>query len=104
MIAARKTMTVTLDTRVVAGTGQVSTQLGNETVILGGAKGMYFGLNTVGARVWELLTKPTDVRSIVAVIVSEYDAPEQAITDDVLKLIADFVEHGLVVTGANIRE
>jgi hypothetical protein len=95
-------MAVTLDTRVVASTGQVSTQLGNETVILGGDKGLYFGLNPVGARVWELLDKPTDVRTIISVIVAEYEAPEATIRADVLKLINEFVEHGLVVTGADV--
>ena len=97
-------MSVTLETRVVAGAGQVSTQLGDETVILGGSKGLYFGLNPVGARVWELLEKPTDVRSIVTVIASEYEAPEPTIRADVLKLINEFVEHGLVVTGADVPE
>jgi hypothetical protein len=95
-------MAVTLNTRVVASAGQVSTQLGNETVILGGDQGLYFGLNPVGARVWELLDKPTDVRSIVSVILSEYEAPEETIRADVLKLISEFVEHGLVVTGADV--
>ncbi len=97
-------MTVTLETRVVAGTGQVSTQLGDETVIMGGAKGLYFGLNAVGARVWELMEKPTDVRSIVAAIAREYDAPEQVVAADVLKLISELQEHGLVVVGADLQE
>src|SRR5690349_18519599 len=97
-------MTVTLDTRVVASSGQVSTELGHETVILGGSKGMYFGLNEVGARVWALVEKPTDVRTIVATIVGEYDAPEADVTADVLQLINDFVAHGLVVTGTDVRE
>lgn len=95
-------MTVTLDTRVVASSGQVSTLLGNETVILGGTQGKYFGLNAVGTRVWELLEKPTDVRSIVAVIVEEYEVPEAAAASDVLKLIGDLLANGLVVTGADV--
>jgi len=41
---------------VVASDEQVSTSLGAETVILGMGDGVYYGLDAVGARVWDVVT------------------------------------------------
>jgi hypothetical protein len=60
---------------------------------------VYFGLNPVGVRVWELLP-PVHQRldDVVRVIASEYpDAPEPMIREDVSELLAELATLGLVV-------
>lgn len=81
---------------VVVSANQVSTALGGETVILGADAGQYFGLNEVGARVWELLQEPVRVSTICETVCAEYEvAPEQC-ARDVLELLAELRAKGLL--------
>lgn len=60
---------------------------------------IYFGLNHVGARVWELLNAPsTDYETIVASLSETYtDVDLQVLRDDVAALVAQLTENGLLV-------
>ena len=81
---------------VVASDEQVSTSLGAETVILGMGDGVYYGLDAVGARVWELLATPHQVAELVRVIVGEFDVTPEQCERDVLALLDDLSERRLV--------
>ena len=89
-------MTLTTHSRVVVSDDQVSTSVGGEAVILGMHDGVYYGLDPVGARIWELLQTLREVSEIVATIVTEFNvAPAQCETDT-LVLLADLLARGLV--------
>ncbi len=81
---------------VVASDEQVSTSLGAETVILGMEDGVYYGLDAVGARVWELLATPHQVAELVRAIVGEFDVTTEQCERDVLALLNDLSERRLV--------
>lgn len=80
-------MVLSLDSRVVAARDQVSCNLSGEIVILNVESGLYFGLDLVGARVWELIQQPRSVAEIVEVLLQEYDVDEQRCRHDVLALL-----------------
>jgi hypothetical protein len=88
----------------VATTEQLSTQLGDEVVILGLQDSVYYGLTKVGARIWELLQTPRTLTDIVEAVVAEYDvAPEQA-EADLQGLLIDLQARGLVaITTGSVR-
>lgn len=89
-------MTLTAHSRVVVSDDQVSTSVGGEAVILGMHDGVYYGLDPVGARIWELLQTLREVSEIIATIVTEFNvAPAQCETDT-LVLLADLLARGLV--------
>jgi hypothetical protein len=62
-------------------------QVDGETVLLDLDSGMYFSLNDVGARIWELCDGTRTVGEIVASICEDYDAPEEVIRADVQELL-----------------
>ena len=66
----------------------VSSQVGDLEAI--------YTLNDVGARVWGLLETPQSLQDIVAVLSDEYDAPDDAITRDVVELLDELRAAGLV--------
>ena len=69
-------------TIVVASKDQMASSIGGETVILGLQEGRYYGVDAVGARIWQLLQTPTSVAAIRDAIVTEYDvAPERCEAD-----------------------
>src|SRR3982751_3326742 len=89
-------MPLSLDSRVVASDEQVHTSLGDEAVILGLEDGVYYGLDTVGARVWSLLAAPRRVSEIVALVTAEFDVGEERCEHDVLALLGELVERRLI--------
>ena len=89
------------DSCVVVSDDQVSTSLGEETVILGMGDGAYYGLDAVGARVWSLLATPRRVSEVVRAVVVEFDVTPEQCERDVLALLEDLSDRRLVseVTG-----
>ena len=61
-------------------------QVGEETVILDLASGTYFGLDPVGARIWQLLADGKTLGEVCAAMLAEYEVSREDIERDVLKL------------------
>ena len=61
-----------MDSIVVAGNDQVTTDLDGETIGLQMANGIYFNLNPVGTSVWKLIQEPRKVRRIYEELIKEY--------------------------------
>ena len=87
---------ISTSTQVKASTDQVSCELNNETALLDMKTGVYYGLDPVGARVWELIQQPRAVSSIIESLLDEYEVEEERCTQDVLALIAQLQENQLV--------
>jgi hypothetical protein len=81
---------------VVLSDEQVSTSLGDETVILGMADGVYYGLDAVGARLWTLLATPQRVSELVSAVTREFDVRADECERDVLALLDELAERRLV--------
>jgi hypothetical protein len=77
----------------------LSEQMDDVVVLLHAGSGRYYTLDDVGGRVWELCDGQTKVSEIVAAICREYDAPPETIEGDVLELLIDFANEGLINEG-----
>jgi hypothetical protein len=81
----------------------VASELDSEVVILDLSRSAYIGLDGVGARIWELLARPTRVRDIEAALLSEYEVERSRLSSDLTSLLSDLIGRGLVhveTTGA----
>lgn len=87
------------DTPLRVSNAAVATAIPGETVILDPTSGRYFGLDGVGARVWEMLQSPTSLSSVVATITAEYDVDTETCERDLRALLAELDAKGLVVVG-----
>jgi hypothetical protein len=88
--------TVSERSTVVAVSHQVSSDLGGEVAILDLDAGMYFGLDEVGARVWELAQEPKRVEEIQKRILDEYEVDPASGRRDVLALLQQLADKGLI--------
>ena len=79
-----------------AVTDQVSCDVGDEAVILHLKSGEYFGLDAVGARVWNLIQEPRTVNDIQDVLLDEYDVERERCERDLLDLLNKMAEKGLI--------
>ena len=74
--------------------------LGDEAVILNLASGVYFGLDTVGTRMWQLMSEHGSTDKVIAAMLDEYDVEEGKLRGDLKKLIEQLNEKGLVKSDA----
>ena len=89
-------MTIDAQTVVAAASQQVSSEVGGETVVLELERGVYYGLQGVGPRVWELLREPGTVASIRDALVAEFEVEPDRCERDLLDLLDTMVARGLV--------
>ena len=88
--------TVSIGSTVVAAEGQVSSNLGDEVAILDLRGGIYYGLESVGSRIWSLIQEPSTVKDIRDIIASEYEVEPERCERDVIGLIQRLTDEGLV--------
>lgn len=82
---------------VVAAEQQVSCEVGGEAVLLQMEQGVYYGLNPVAARVWQLIQTPRSISAIVSQVEQEFDVEPERCARDVLELVARLAQAKLVV-------
>jgi hypothetical protein len=81
---------------VTAIKDQVSCDLQGEAVILNFDSGVYYGLNQVGAYVWELIQQPRPVSEILFMVLDEYDVGADRCENDLIVLLKDLKGAGLI--------
>ena len=87
---------ISLDTSVVASKEQASADLGGEAAVLNLKNGIYYGLNPVGARIWNIIQTPRTVREVRDTLIDEYDVDSDRCERDLVALLEQLVEHDLV--------
>jgi hypothetical protein len=90
---------LSLDRSVRLAEGVVFRELDGETVILNLETGMYFGLDPVGTRIWQLCQQQGVLRSVFQSMQSEYDASAEELEADLLGLVEQLSAKGLVTLG-----
>jgi hypothetical protein len=73
----------------------VCAELEGEAVLLDVGRGIYFGLDEVGYRIWTLLGAGQDAPGIAATLLAEYDAPPADIRADVDAFLDTLLAGGL---------
>lgn len=71
-------------------------RVGDETVILHLGSGVYFGLDPVGTRIWEILAEPTRRGALMAQLLAEFDVSETALTADVGAFLGQMLDHDIL--------
>lgn len=82
---------------VSASPHQLSTNLGNESVILEFQTGTYFSVNDVGTAVWNYLQQPRHVTDVITHIVNKYEVSADQAEAEILSFLQNLVDKGLVI-------
>jgi hypothetical protein len=89
---------VSTATRVKISDEVLFQELQGEAVLLELKTGVYFGLDKVGTRVWQLLGEQATLGGVVEAMMHEFDVSEERCTEDVLTLVERLKEQGLLTT------
>lgn len=77
----------TIIERVVAG----------EALVIHLSSGDYYSLDSVGSRIWESIDGTRTVGDLADLIVDEYDVDRDQVVADVLRLVEQLADEGLLV-------
>lgn len=95
------TATLSAATRVVASRNNVSTTLSGEAIILGMDDGVYYGLDPVGTRIWDLVQVPRTLGEVSTTLATEYDVSAGQALADLVTLVSDLQARGLLIIVAD---
>lgn len=87
---------VTEHSTVVVKSGLTAADLGGEAVVLDPHTGRYYGLNELGARIFELSQKPRSVDRIMTVLLQEYDVAADQLKTDVITFLREMETRELI--------
>ena len=79
-----------------ASKDQISCDLAGEAAILELKNGTYFGLDEVGAVVWNLMAQPRRVIEIRDALLEQYDVEAEQCGRELIELLGALHERGLI--------
>ena len=85
-----------LSDNVIIPAEVMARQVGDETVILDLRSGTYFGLDPVGARIWQHLSDGTTLRDLCDLMLEEYEVARDQFDLDLSKLLDELGDKGLI--------
>jgi hypothetical protein len=94
MVKSQKILS--LDSVVSASKDQIFSELVDEAVILDLRTGVYYGIDSVGARIWQLLQQPKAVGEISTLLQAEYQVAAARCEDDLLIFLSNLQAKGLI--------
>ena len=87
---------VSTASRVTLSEDVLFQELQGSAVLLDLKTGVYFGLDRVGTRIWQLLGERPNVAQDVEAMMSEFDVAAERCAADVIALVRQLEEQGLV--------
>ena len=93
---ARMGQTLNLSATVVIAPDHLVARLGEESVVLGLGKAMYYGLDDVAARAWDLMQSPVAVSTVRDTILQEYEVDAETCETDLIAFLASLEAEGMI--------
>src|SRR5215472_7857996 len=87
---------VSLEATVAIHRDVVSRELEGEAIILNLESGTYFGLDSVGTRIWSLLQEDGSLRRTFELLEQEYDVEPERLKADILRLVEELCSNHLL--------
>ena len=90
-------MPVSLESRVRISEDAVFRELEGEAVIVHLDSGMYYGLDPIGTRLWQLIDAHGQLQPAFAAALEEFEVEPERLGRDLLQLVSELERHRLVV-------
>lgn len=88
--------TINVDSVVVRSSEVMASAVDKELVMMDLQRGMYYGLDGIGADIWERLAQPVRVSDLCDQLVQEYDVDRATCAQDVTAFLLELLEQELV--------
>jgi hypothetical protein len=87
---------ISLETAFAVPDDVVFRELSGEAVLLNLESGLYFGLDAVGTRAWQLMVEHGRLDRVFERLLEEYDVSADVLRQDLIDLFVQLSHHGLV--------
>ena len=84
------------DTLITRRADLLASKVGEETVMLDMASGFYFGLDSIGTDIWQIIEQPTTVQAICDKLLAEYDVSEEQCRTETLIFLEDLLKNKMI--------
>jgi hypothetical protein len=88
--------TIALDTVVSQVEEIITSDIGGETVMMSLENSAYYGMDTVGSRIWQLIAQPMTVSNLCDVLQTEFEVEQETCRQDVLELLTNLYQANLI--------
>lgn len=88
-------MLITLDSQLTIPETIYTQEVGEETILLDTRGGLYFSLDPVGTRMWQLIRQHGALRPVYETLLTEYDVTPERLETDLLALTEKMIAKGL---------
>jgi hypothetical protein len=85
-----------VDDHVWRNPATLSAAVDGELVALDVPRGLCFGLDVIGARLWDLVETPTEIAAVCDALAAIYDVDADTCRADVLALLGELEAEGLI--------
>ena len=82
--------------RYKAVSEHLSCDLNGEAVVLNIKNGKYYGLNTVGVTIWEVIQNPSSFEDIKSVILREYEVDDTTCGEEIKSFLEIMKKENLI--------
>jgi Coenzyme PQQ synthesis protein D (PqqD) len=89
-------MNLTDDSVVVQDTEPVAARVDGDVVMLSEREGAYFGLNSVGSKIWDLIAEPRRIRDIRRLLAEQYEIDDDTLTRELTGFLEELLSRKLV--------
>ncbi len=91
-----KQQTLSTNTIVRQNKDLLASDIDDEKVMMSMATGQYYGLDSVGREVWDILKKPLAVSLIIDTLQTRFDVDRTTCEKDVLAFLEDLLVEGII--------
>ncbi|MBS1157645.1 MAG: Coenzyme synthesis protein (PqqD) [Proteobacteria bacterium] len=95
-------MSITIDSIIRRNDELLTAEVDGELVMMSIASGQYFGLDDIGARIWELLGEPLKIAELCIRLAQEYAVETSVCERDVLALLHTMEKHDMIIISTDI--
>ena len=88
---------LTNETTVCRAQNTVFTKIDEQVVMMDIEQGVYYGLNPVAARTWELIENPATIKEICQQLIQEFEVSLEVCQEHIISFLDELVEKNIVV-------
>jgi hypothetical protein len=92
----KSSVEINIDTVVVQTENLLSSELDDDTVLMGVTQAAYYGLDATSQRIWDLISQPRQVSDLCDQLVAEYDVDRTTCEQQVCTFLTKLKNEDLI--------
>jgi len=88
---------ISMDTTICQTKDIVASDIDGEVVMMSIENGAYYGIDSIGSRIWELIETPCKVSDLIKLLLEEFDVDRPTCERDVLKFLAELQKNNTIL-------